>query len=158
MSDVTDREYQESVEVDDEEFQPTLIIGLGGTGKKVVTRLKTRFFERFGKMPPTVRLMALDIDIKEEKDTLGEREIALLPGEELIDLGDVPAGDIIHEIKRNRYPELRDWFQPDVPLLEVTLRRGGQQNRQLGRLALFWNLRARNLYRALENAVHTLLA
>lgn len=139
-----------------EAIVPTLIIGLGGTGKKVVTRLKTRFIERFGGVPPTVRLMVLDIDIKEERDMLGEREITLLPGEEMIDLGDVPASDIIREVKRNRYPELQRWLQPDVPLAEANLRRGGQQNRQLGRLAFFWNLRARNLYRTLESAVHYL--
>ncbi len=135
---------------------PALIVGLGGTGKKVVTRLKARFYEQFKKVPDTVRLMALDIDVKEDPYMLGEQEISLLPDEEMMDLGDVPAGDIIQEIKRNRYPEVRDWFNPNVPLQEANLRRGGQQNRQLGRLALFWNIRARNLYRALESTVHYL--
>jgi len=140
----------------DEELLPMLIVGLGGTGKKVVTRLKARFYEQFKKVPDTVRLMALDIDVKEDPYMLGEQEISLLPDEEMMDLGDVPAGDIIQEIKRNRYPEVRDWFNPNVPLQEANLRRGGQQNRQLGRLALFWNIRARNLYRALESTVHYL--
>jgi hypothetical protein len=156
MAEAIGLDHQPLMEAEEEEFQPTLVIGLGGTGKKVVTRLKTRFIERFGSIPERVRLMVFDIDVKEERDTLGEVEIVLVPGEEMIDLGDVPAGDIIQEVKRNRYPEMRDWFWPDVPLQEANLRRGGQQNRQLGRLAFYWNLRARNLYRTLESAVHYL--
>jgi hypothetical protein len=135
---------------------PSLIIGLGGVGKKFVTQLKAHFIDSCGEVPSTVRLMAFDIDIKEETEMVGKREIALIPAKEMIDLGDVPASDIVMGIKQNRYPELRDWFQPDVPLQEANLRGSGQQNRQLGRLAFFWSLRARSLYHTLNSAVNIL--
>ena len=142
-------------EAEREELQPTLIVGLGGTGKMVLARLKARYVETFGDVPQTIKLMALDIDVKEEKGHVGEQEIVLEPGEEFIDIGDVPAGDIINKLRSRpgSMPELRGWFNSDVLLQEKNLRRGGQQNRQLGRLALFWHLRTKGLKNRFESAI-----
>lgn len=136
-----------------EEIQPTMIVGLGGTGKKILTRLKTRFIKDFGHVPENVRLTCFDIDAYEETDVLGEQSIRLTPNEEFFDIGNVPAGDIVRQIrsKKEVYPELRTWLDPEIPLQESNLRRGGQQNRQLGRLALFWNLQTRNMRTVLES-------
>ncbi len=138
--------------LDSEEIQPTMIVGLGGSGKKILTRLKTRFLKDFGEVPDNVRLVSFDIDPYEEVDTLGEQGVRLTPNEEFFDIGNVPAGDIVRQIrsKKEVYPELRTWLDPEIPLQESNLRRGGQQNRQLGRLALFWNLQTRNMRNVLE--------
>ena len=139
--------------LDPEEIQPTMIIGLGGTGKKILTRLKTRFLKDFGNVPENVRLACFDIDAYEEVEVLGEQAVRLTPNEEFFDIGNVPAGDIVRQIrsKKDVYPELRTWLDPEIPLQESNLRRGGQQNRQLGRLALFWNLQTRNMRNILES-------
>ncbi len=74
-----------------EEIQPTMIVGLGGSGKIILTRLKTRFIQTFNKVPDNVRLVCFDIDPSEETATFGETKVYLTPNEEFYDVGDVPA-------------------------------------------------------------------
>ena len=138
-----------------EEMQPTLLIGLGGTGKIVLTRLKARFIDAFGEVPPTVRFLLFDIDPKEET-TLVDSQDVKLTSEEFIDIGNVPAGDIKAAMRTGEFDELKQWFNLKVSLAEDNLRRGGQQNRQLGRLALFWHLRTRGGIGYIESAISDL--
>ena len=143
----------QSSQLEPEEIQPTMIIGLGGTGKKILTRLKTRFIQNFNEVPKNIRLTCFDIDRYEEVDTFGEYTVRLTPNEEFFGIGDVPAGDILRQVRStdHLYPELRSWINPYIPLQEANLQRGGQQNRQLGRLALYWNVQTRDFMNILEN-------
>jgi len=138
-----------------EHMQPTLLIGLGGTGKIILTRLKARFLEHFGRVPPRVKLLLFDIDPAVEVASLDGSEVTL-SADEFVDLGNVPVGDIKRTMRDGGYPEFQTWFDKDVSLAEDNLRRGGQQNRQLGRLALFWHLRTRGGIEYIENAISDL--
>jgi len=153
-TDVT--ESKEFKQFEREEMTPTLLIGLGGTGKLVLTRLKARFIEQFGSVPPIVRFLLFDIDPKEETSVLDSQEVKLSTAEEFIDIGNVPARDIKEAVHEGVYPELQAWFNKDISLAEDNLRRGGQQNRQLGRLALYWHLRTRGGLEYIEKAVSEL--
>ena len=149
-------ESKEFKEFEREEMQPTLLIGLGGTGKIVLTRLKARFIEQFGFVPPTIKLLLFDIDPQEETTMLDSQKIKLTPGEEFIDIGNVPARDIKDAIRRGVYAEFQTWFDKDISLAEDNLRRGGQMNRQLGRLALFWHLRTKGGIEYIEKVISEL--
>lgn len=138
-----------------EQMQPTLLIGLGGTGKIILTRLKARFLEHFGRVPPRVKLLLFDIDPAVEVASLDGSEVTL-SSDEFVDLGNVPVGDIKRTMRDGGYPEFQSWFDKDVSLAEDNLRRGGQMNRQLGRIALFWHLRTRGGVEYIENAISDL--
>jgi hypothetical protein len=123
-----------------EGLQPTLIVGLGGTGKILLTRLKARFLEEFGLVPPVIRFLSLDIDDREEVATWDSSQVKLEPKKEFIDVGDVDVGDIKQTLQEGGYKVLTSWFDPTTSLQESNLRKGAQQIRQLGRLAFFWHL------------------
>ncbi|MBM3299617.1 MAG: hypothetical protein FJY85_06665, partial [Deltaproteobacteria bacterium] len=123
------------------EIRPTLIIGLGGTGKLILTRLRALFEQRFGDVPSErIRLLEMDIDpnLREGVTRYDEREVVLRE-EEFLDLGEVPAANIIQGVRSGHYPPLQGWLSTDVRLMETRLRQGGQQIRQLGRLAFLWH-------------------
>src|ERR1043165_7292995 len=53
-------------------IRPTLFIGIGGTGKEILFRLRRKFFERFGDVRlPCVAYLWLDTDTK-DRLALGE--------------------------------------------------------------------------------------
>lgn len=121
------------------ELTPTLIIGLGGTGKMVLTRLRARFEKEMGDVPQErVRLLELDIDPAIETARYDTHETRLRE-DEFLDLGEVPADQIIRQIQQGHYPEFAPWLDHTLSLHEAMLRRGGQQIPQLGRLAFIWH-------------------
>ena len=44
----------------------SLIIGVGGTGQKVLIALKKRMYQRFGQIPDLVKFLSIDADIATE--------------------------------------------------------------------------------------------
>jgi len=122
-----------------EDLRPTLIIGLGGTGKMILTRIRAQFEQYFGDVPRNrVRLMELDIDPAEETARVDEKVVRLREDEK-IDLGEVRAREIVQQIRAGHLLPLHGWMHRHIRLAEMTLRRGGQQIRQLGRLAFLWH-------------------
>jgi hypothetical protein len=144
-----------------EEMQPpTLLVGLGGTGKVILTHLKARMIEesrRTGQdLLQRVRFRLLDIDPREEVAYLTDgTPIVLDPATEFIDIGDVPVRDVRRQMDEGAFRDtLNTWFDKNIILIEENLRKGAQQIRQLGRLAFFWHLdERRNIYNKLEGAV-----
>ena len=43
-------------------MRPTLLIGLGGTGQKVLIQLKAHFMRVYGQVPPAVEFLCFDTD------------------------------------------------------------------------------------------------
>ncbi len=123
------------------QMRPTLLIGLGGTGQKVLVQLKARFIRNYGRVPRPVEFLAFDTDqAVEETSIMGER-VRLVPGTELHNIGNVETGTIVQHL--SRYPALAAWMSEDkekFPLRAVTM--GAQQVRSLGRLAFFWHVGA----------------
>lgn len=121
------------------DMRPTLIIGLGGTGKLILTRLRALFEQRFGDVPVgRIRLLELDIDPHTEVTRYDTRETRLRE-EEFLDLGEVPAASIIRDVLAGHHEPMQGWLSTDVRLIETRLRQGGQQIRQMGRMAFLWH-------------------
>ncbi len=78
--------------------RPLIVIGAGGTGRWVVTTIKSLLLQTFGVIPENVTLLALDsgAEVIAARDPLG-RTVQLDSGSEFISLGKVP----IAGIKRN---------------------------------------------------------
>src|SRR5829696_1104784 len=98
-------------------IRPTLFIGLGGTGKEVLLRLRRKFYERFGEPGlPCVSYLWLDTDTG-DKMAQGEpmdeifravtfkdpERIALLTGKVAEDLGGV-------FYNRSQYSHVHNWL------------------------------------------------
>ncbi len=117
----------------------TVLIGLGGTGKKALLHAKKRFLETFGEEPPLVKYLLIDTT-SANTDTLHAR----LPGREEPVPVRLRANEILHIEARGAsllpqvHDEIREWFPPKADL-KANILSGAGQIRALGRLALFAN-------------------
>lgn len=115
----------------------TVLIGLGGTGKKALLHAKKRFLETFGEEPPLVKYLLIDTtsantDHLVAQTSAGEKPVRLR------------ADEILHIEARGAsllprvHDEIREWFPPKADL-KANILSGAGQIRALGRLALFAN-------------------
>ena len=137
---------------------PTLVVGLGGSGKLVCKLLKKIFMERFPKewvdpvtgLPPIVDIIVIETQPGKEKE------------EEGLDLPDVHIikayvdEPTLKAIQRKSYlnknPEIKQWLFTPLPVDKVI--GGAGQIRQAGRIAYFRN---RIAYAGIENILETAL-
>ena len=149
-------------------FQPSLVIGLGGTGVKALTFVKKALLEiNANRMPREVALLAFDTE-KDNRFRLGgwgrERRagsrstgyVRLGAGEYVFLGGNVRR--FAQEVREGKHPHLdwwnvRDYLEQNIPEHVWNLTEGAAQYRQFGRIALFHNLNTfqRMMRSALEN-------
>ena len=129
--------------------QPTLVIGLGGTGRWVLTHLKKNLLEAgLGQLNPAVRLLLIDNNAQEivnGKETrvnfagvaLDDDEM-LICGEDLKNL----IGSLVTDASTN--PEIANWFPVDdytqirkMTDAQMDARRTTNNRRPMGRAVLF---------------------
>ena len=130
---------------------PALVIGLGGTGRWVLTYLKKDLLEaNNGELPTHVRLLAYDTDRQPIMDSVPDTSavhgsVTLRPDDEYHHLG----GNLhkfILAVKQGQYPAVAKWFDPDgslfstLPGAALNMSHGAGQIRQLGRLSLLQDL------------------
>ncbi len=144
------------------ELSPSLVIGLGGTGKIVLTHLKGYLKRLYGYVPrERIRLLELDIDPEEYIIKIDEEEVKLRKGTEFLVLGGVPLEEVVSEIKRGRYQEFQPWLDPDLSLLaDPNLMISAHAQRQAGRFAFHWNLGSHSklyLYKQFSRNIDELL-
>lgn len=117
------------------EFSPTVVIGLGGTGHGVLLKLKKRFIEEFGKVPPIVEFLSIDTTVEAERqETLADKTPVELEANKeryLVQVEDPST------LLNPSNPHILDWWTPGSTVSSIIS--GAQQIRQRGRLALFAN-------------------
>ena len=101
-----------SLELKTQEFMPTILIGLGGTGKEVLLRIRRQFVEKYGSLDdfPITSYLYIDTDnapaeesgIARERDYL-INEIDFKPSEKVFN--PVNPSDYIHRI--NDVPHIK---------------------------------------------------
>ncbi|MEI6180699.1 MAG: tubulin-like doman-containing protein, partial [Chloroflexales bacterium] len=133
--------------------QPALIIGLGGTGRWVLTGIKKNLLEiHGGTMPSQVRLLSFDTVAEPSSNGLVAEPVQIggvqLTASEYVFLSG-QIYNVCQDIVGNRdtLPHLRTWFQAETYLQKLarddfTLSRGAGQQRPFGRMALFLDLQA----------------
>lgn len=117
----------------------TLLIGLGGTGQKVLVQLKARFIRNFGGVPPVVEFLSFDTDPTAEQAQVDGQVVRLVPGTELVSITGVQTANIVQHL--DRYPAIQSWIAEDkekIPTAAIQM--GARMVRPLGRLALFWHI------------------
>lgn len=126
-------------------FFPTLVIGIGGTGKSVLLDIRQRLSAQYGnhRELKTIGFLAFDTDdaIDEEsasKDPLAEA-LAFSAAEHVhLTVSDTKMTDI-RENLHSHHPSLATWLEKDS-LIHPSVVAGAGQIRQIGRLALLSNI------------------
>jgi hypothetical protein len=133
---------------------PSIVIGLGGTGQWVLTYLKKNLIDTYGKVPPTVELLAFDTTSpmvgSEKKAGSGLENFpqvgsVQLDNEEFVYLGG-NIRRICEEIRdEGKHNHIGSWFQAkqylaafDDDAYEIS--KGAGQRRPFGRMAVFYDL------------------
>lgn len=138
-----------------QKLRPTLLMGVGGTGYKIIVRAKARFQETY---PPEllrlVRFIVFDTDPNNApvRDSSG-KIVQLEPGIELIHIGGVPVESILSNLPN--YPEIEAEIPEIQRLPRTALIQGAKQVRPLGRLAFFFHFR--RISKAIESALRSIL-
>lgn len=122
-------------------IRPTLILGLGGTGYKIVLQAKARLEEELGASSNYHKVVKyLVFDTANENFTIHqpnhpERLVQLAPEREFVRISDVPLHDLIQSRQTN--PAIDAIFPPILQSTQID--QGAQQIRRLGRIALFYH-------------------
>ena len=134
-----------SLELKTQEFMPTILIGLGGTGKEVLLRIRRQFVEKYGSLKdfPILSYLYIDTDnapseeggIAREQDLL-INDIDFQPSEKIFN--PVNPSDYIHKI--HDVPHIKQWLNTTGEIGKLgTMNTGAGQIRPAARLALFHN-------------------
>src|ERR1044072_2309034 len=120
---------------------PTILLGLGGTGKEVLLRLRKRFYERYGEFGfPTVGYLWLDTDTRntniDDQPLDHIMQQVMFKEEERVN-AEIPGGAFMEYFKDYRaHPHIFSWLDPKLAAQGQVLNGAGQV-RPLGRLAFF---------------------
>jgi hypothetical protein len=120
---------------------PTLLLGLGGTGKEVMLRLRKRFYERYGEFGfPTVGYLWIDTDTSNTNidgqplDHIMQQ--VMFKQEERVN-ADIPGEAFMGYFQDQRaHPHIFNWLDSKLAAQGQVLNGAGQV-RPLGRLAFF---------------------
>lgn len=126
-----------------EAMRPSLVIGLGGTGKLISRMLKEYFGKRYKKefiddvtgLPPTIDIFYIDACFGQERE---ERQLEGLSSQIegiVVDIPEAKFGVIQSKEYLDQCPEIKEWLVPPLPIKEIS--NGVGQIRQAGRLAFF---------------------
>jgi hypothetical protein len=128
-------------------FRPTVVIGLGGTGHGAILKLKRRFIDAYGSVPPIIRFLSFDttenVDHSEQADD--GRAVTLEQGSERHVISVANPGSYVN----GTFEHIEAWWPPNIPVQAINA--GAGQVRARGRLALF--ARSREIFAAVNKAI-----
>lgn len=142
---ILDISAKEKLELKTQELMPTIIIGIGGTGKEVLLRVRRQFVEKYGSINdfPIISYLYIDTDNapSEESGVARERdylinEIDFQPSEKIFN--PVNPSDYIYRI--HDVPNIKEWLSTTGEIAKLgTMNTGAGQIRPAARLAFFHN-------------------
>ncbi|HEX9983728.1 MAG TPA: tubulin-like doman-containing protein [Thermoanaerobaculia bacterium] len=127
-------------------FRPTVVIGLGGTGYGALLKLKKRFIEAYGSLPPIVRFLSIDTTENAEASASPQESADghLDHNEQYV----LQVGNPGALINRGN-DHIDEWWPSEIPTSAIIA--GAGQVRARGRLALF--AKAPEVYSRIQRAV-----
>jgi hypothetical protein len=128
-------------------FSPTLIIGLGGTGQKVVRRVKGKLREAYGDVP-IIRYLV--VDTSDMSNEPGEEP---LEDYERVEMRGFNVNEVVENL--DRFPAVKAWWPGGPDLKPGYIWHGTRQMRCVGRLAFF--MRYSEFLEKLQEATGALL-
>ncbi|MDZ4838018.1 MAG: tubulin-like doman-containing protein [Candidatus Melainabacteria bacterium] len=139
---------------------PSLVVGLGGTGKRALTHLKRRIFDTYGVDElPWIRLLSIDTDSATVNNppVISQRtgEFIKLGTSEsrVIDQSDTP--QVISNLDAPENRHIKEWYpDPDMKVDFPKAARGSGQIRMFGKIGLHKGDNLHSNYRWLQQAAH----
>ncbi|MBY0550690.1 MAG: hypothetical protein K2W95_25650 [Candidatus Obscuribacterales bacterium] len=139
---------------------PSLVVGLGGTGKRALTHLKRRIYDTYGvEELPWIRLLSIDADSAgvNNPPVISQRtgEFINLGNSEMriIDQSDTP--QVISHLDAPENRHILDWYpDPEQKVDFPKAARGSGQVRMFGRIGLYKGDNLHTTYRWLQQASH----
>ncbi|MBX9694073.1 MAG: tubulin-like doman-containing protein, partial [Cyanobacteria bacterium] len=139
---------------------PSLVVGLGGTGKRALTHLKRRIYDTYGVSElPWIRLLSIDTDSAgiNNPPVISQRtgEFINLEASEIrvIDQSDTP--QVISNLDAPENRHIREWYpDPEMKVDFPKAARGSGQVRMFGRIGLYKGDNLPITYRWLQTAAH----
>ncbi len=133
-----------STRIEPQPIRPTLYIGLGGTGKEVLLRLRRRFYERFRTAGlPCTGYLWVDTDTR-DVGARGEPIDEALGAVSLDRAEQFPLmqGNVGRELldifqNKERYEHIHEWLYPEVERYGMEIADGAGGVRAVGRLTFF---------------------
>lgn len=145
---------------------PTLLVGIGGTGKEILLRFRRLVVERYGSLGvlPFIQYVHLDTDrtraaqeqydVKSEDDPLYAK-LRFQPSERVSLTIDGGTGKYVEHI--NRFPNIKRWFEAKGKIASMgDLGEGAGQFRMASRLGFFHGQNFGNLTSRLDRAAGAL--
>ena len=144
-------------------FVPTVFIGLGGSGKDVLMRLRKRFHDRFVlRDPPYARFVFVETNAQSfvPSNANAASYAAILPSaQEKVDckINEAQYWDVFNNLRNKVNSEHLSWLKPEMQRIPPqALADGAGTHRQFGRLAFFLHYPA--IRQAIETQVRATLA
>ncbi len=152
---------------------PTLVIGVGGTGLRVLLRTKERFIEAYDQMPEEVMLLELDTDPYQGREREAFNGVSLLVLGDIVDGHKVMAeeSEFYRIFTQNTDQKIDSILEKNTPEWQwvdrirmrktintpnaTTINSGARTVRPVGRSALFMDYQ--NVYQILSNRINRLL-
>lgn len=144
-------------------LRPTILIGLGGSGHKVLVNLKARLVDQFGATAYQSAVQFLAIDTAAEKPPASQpnhpdQDSVTLAQDEILRISRVSIYEMMQEIKSQpqKGQQQNSGHQHLSPMLQRShIDQGAQQVRRLGRIALFY--RSKEVLENLEGKIQALM-
>lgn len=128
-------------------FRPTVVIGLGGTGHGAVLKLKRRFIDIYGSVPPIIKLLSFDTtESAEHSEKANDGTVVTLEPQvesHVISVANPAA------LVSGANPHINEWWPPNIPVSAIIA--GAGQVRARGRLALF--AKSKDIFPTVRGAV-----
>jgi hypothetical protein len=125
--------------------RPTVFVGMGGTGKEILLRLRMKFYERYGEFGyPCISYLWIDTDMqnlnvdRKEMDPLLQRVI-FKEGEK-VDIQVDDPGDFLNN--PGKFSWITQWMPPAVVQSGLRIQDGAGQVRAKGRFSFYWKFQA----------------
>ncbi len=125
-------------------YRPVFFLGLGGTGKEVLLRLRLRLYERFRTFDvPFCRFLWVDTDLRATgargEDLSSALTSVAFEEHEKFGLLHGSVGKDLNEVFLNptQWPHIHDWLYPEVQRYGSEIRDGAGGVRAVGRLTFF---------------------
>ena len=114
-------------------FRRAIIIGMGGSGQKVLVNLKRMFIDNYGMIPPCIQLIAFDTtSVKDRVYSLRKKKDIELSDNEFFYMQCI---DPVQFIKSSAH--VQEWF---IPMKIASISSGAHGVRQVGRIGMYANI------------------
>lgn len=115
-------------------ISPTIVIGVGGSGVKVVRLVKSRIKNSLSPLPGIVEFLVLDTEPRSNPPGAESERIA---DGEYVYLGDYNASKVLKNLEV--HPHIKHWWFENRDLVTGSIYKGARQRRPVGRLSLYVN-------------------